>query len=261
MKILLDAGHYKNYNRGKYTAYYEGNMTWKLVNYVKEHLEKNYVVTVDLTFNSLQTKENGVYFRGAKAKGYDAFYSFHSNATDDSSVTRVVIIRNAYTTKYDAYAKELGDAIKKTMGITQNTQVWYKKTSSGNEYYGVLRGAKEVGCNERYIIEHGFHSNYDVAKWLYSDANLKKLAEVEAEIMAKHHKLTKKQTSFKVQVLSDTLNVRKVADWNAEPITTVKKGQWLVVVDTVTAKNGSTKMYKLESGLYITSSEKYVKKF
>ena len=66
--------------------------------------------------------------------------------------------------------------------------------------------------------------------------------------------------SFKVQVLSETLNVRKVADWDAEPITQVKKGQWLVVVDTVTAKNGSTKMYKLESGLYITSSEKYVKK-
>lgn len=65
---------------------------------------------------------------------------------------------------------------------------------------------------------------------------------------------------FQVKVLSDTLNVRKVADWDAEPITKVKKGQHLDVIDTVDAKNGSTKMHKLESGLYITSSDKYVKK-
>ena len=64
---------------------------------------------------------------------------------------------------------------------------------------------------------------------------------------------------FQIQIL-DKLNVRKVADWNAKPVTTVKKGQFLDVVDTVDAKNGSTPMYRLESGLYITASTKYVKK-
>ena len=67
------------------------------------------------------------------------------------------------------------------------------------------------------------------------------------------------KVKFQIQTL-DKLNVRKVADWDAEAVTTVKKGQILDVVDTVTAKNGSTKMYKLESGLYITASSKYVKK-
>mgnify|MGYP000808853709 FL=1 len=51
-----------------------------------------------------------------------------------------------------------------------------------------------------------------------------------------------------------------MADWNASAVTTVKKGQILDVVAEVSPKNGSTKMYKLESGLYITASEKYVKK-
>ena len=64
---------------------------------------------------------------------------------------------------------------------------------------------------------------------------------------------------FQIQTL-DKLNVRKVADWNASAVTTVKKGQILDVVAEVSPKNGSTKMYKLESGLYITASEKYVKK-
>ena len=64
---------------------------------------------------------------------------------------------------------------------------------------------------------------------------------------------------FQIQTL-DKLNVRKVADWNASAVTTVKKGQILDVVAEVSPKNGFTKMYKLESGLYITASDKYVKK-
>lgn len=70
----------------------------------------------------------------------------------------------------------------------------------------------------------------------------------------------KPKSSFQVKVLSNTLNVRKVADWDAKPITTVKKGQHLDVIATVDAKNGKTKMYKLESNLYITASDKYVEK-
>ena len=70
----------------------------------------------------------------------------------------------------------------------------------------------------------------------------------------------KEDTKIKFQIQTlDKLNIRKVADWDAKAITTVKKGQILDVVDTVAAKNGSTPMYRLESGLYITASEKYVK--
>ena len=71
---------------------------------------------------------------------------------------------------------------------------------------------------------------------------------------------SKEDKANKFQIVTlDELNVRKTADWNAKPITTVKKGQYLDVVEKVDAKNGSTPMYKLESGLYITTSTKYVK--
>ena len=77
----------------------------------------------------------------------------------------------------------------------------------------------------------------------------------------KQEENSKPSTKIKFQIQTlDKLNIRKVADWDAEAVTTVKKGQILDVVDTVTAKNGKTKMYKLESGLYITASSKYVKK-
>nr|DAZ35278.1 MAG TPA: N-acetylmuramoyl-L-alanine amidase [Caudoviricetes sp.] len=68
-----------------------------------------------------------------------------------------------------------------------------------------------------------------------------------------------KATKFEIVTL-DKLNIRKVADWDADPVATVKKGQHLQVIDTVGAKNGNTSMYRLESGLYITASDKYVKK-
>ena len=68
-----------------------------------------------------------------------------------------------------------------------------------------------------------------------------------------------KATKFEIVTL-DKLNIRKMADWYADPVATVKKGQHLQVIDTVDAKNGSTPMYRLESGLYITASDKYVKK-
>ena len=116
------------------------------------------------------------------------------------------------------------------------------------------------------LIEYGFMDVLKEAKLMLDPKHQKKCAETVCKAICKYFGVTYKKevatndNTFKVQVLSNTLNVRKVADWNAEPVTKVKKGQWLEVVDTVEAKNGKTKMYKLESGLFITASDKYVKK-
>ena len=116
------------------------------------------------------------------------------------------------------------------------------------------------------LIEYGFMDVLKEAKLMLDTKHQKKCAEAVCKAICKYFGVTYKKevatndNTFKVQVLSDTLNVRKVADWDAEAITKVKKGQWLEVVDTVEAANGKTKMYKLESGLFITASEKYVKK-
>ena len=84
------------------------------------------------------------------------------------------------------------------------------------------------------------------------------IASAEESYRTNNEQPKDKTNKFQIVTL-DELNVRKTADWNAKPITTVKKGQYLDVVEKVEAKNGSTSMYKLESGLYITTSTKYVK--
>lgn len=113
------------------------------------------------------------------------------------------------------------------------------------------------------LIELGFMDNWTDVKAMCSEKFQNECAEAIVKAICEYFEIEYKKEEgikFQIKVLSETLNVRKVADWNADPITTVKKGQHLDVIDVVEAKNGKTKMYKLMSGLYITASEKYIMK-
>lgn len=225
-KILLDAGHYDKYNQSNvHKNYYEGTQMWKLQQHLKIQLEK-YGFTVGSTKSSINgyPKTNGnddVYKRGQMAKGYDLMISLHSNACGTESVNRAVIIYPMSGAKNNL-AVQLGQCVKSTMGLSSyqlmqrdyNTGTMYSGIkSTQKDYYGVIRGsvAQGVPC---IIIEHGFHTNTAVAKWLMNDVNLQKLAEAEAKVIAEHFGI-KKQTStsttqnttknneyYKVQVLA-----------------------------------------------------------
>lgn len=187
MKIVLDAGHYSGYNRSNVLpAYAEGNMTWNLYVQLKKSLEK-YGHKVTGT-RSDRAKDLMVYDRGQKAKGTDLFISLHSNACDNASVQRVVVI-TPYIDKDQCYqlANQIGAKVSSTMGITEKYQI-YTRTYVDNagktrDYYGVIRGAVDAGCRRSLIIEHGFHTNKKIALWLYQETNLKMLADAEAKVI------------------------------------------------------------------------------
>lgn len=201
-KILLDAGHYKSYNQSKvFKSYYEGNAMWSLHNYLKKELE-SYGFIVGTTRVSLD-KDLAVYNRGAMAKCYDMFLSLHSNACDTESVDRVVIIKGF--DQPDKLANMFGESLTKVMGVKQKHQIMVRKNTAGtDEYYGVLRGARAVGVKDRFIIEHGFHTNTATAKWLYNEDNLKKLAIEEAKVIAEYYGV-KKPTSNNVASTNDKI--------------------------------------------------------
>jgi N-acetylmuramoyl-L-alanine amidase len=251
IKIMIDAGHYKNYNRScVYSPYYEGNMTFKLQGYLKTELEK-YGFVVGVTKTSV-AQDVTLYSRGYKAKGYDVFLSLHSNACDSESVDRVVIIKGY--DQGDKLAKRFGEAIQEVMGTKQEYQVYTRKNSSGGEYYGVLRGAKAGNVNNRFIIEHGFHSNTATAKWLYSDENLKKLAKAEAKVLADYFGMTKKEENFKqyiVRTTAESLNGRKGAGTSYDIECKLTEGTAVTIVEEKTV-NG-TKWLKTKSGYWISS--------
>lgn len=190
VKICLDAGHYgSKYNQSPVVKkYYESMMNWKLHLFLKEELLKRGFDV--MTTRPEQEPDMNVYDRGAMAKGCSLFLSLHSNACDTESVDYPVIYR-AYDNlnNVDSLALPLIQGIAGLMGTKQNGRTATRKNSSGGEYYGVLRGARAVGVPFFMIVEHSFHTNKAATNWLQSDNNLKRLAAMEADILARYYGL------------------------------------------------------------------------
>ena len=185
-RIMLDAGHYGKRNKSPIVPeYYESVRMWKLCEYLAEEL------TV-LGFEVLKTRKNqkkdlAVLERGKMSEGCDLFLSLHSNATSNG---------NTETDRVSVYAPydglngshTLGTVLANTVAACMDIGKSYVKTRKSEkgdyEYYGVMRGARSVGCPLYYIIEHSFHTNERAAKWLMSDENLRKLAIAEATSIA-----------------------------------------------------------------------------
>ena len=225
---------------------------FKLQFIVKEELE-NYGFHVKLT----RTKNTDLPLknRGQMAKGYDLFISLHSNACNNEKVDRVVVIKG-YDTK-GTLGEELASAITKTMG-TSKPQVMTRLNDSGTDYYGVLRNARIVNCNQRFIIENGFHTNKRCAEWLSNERNLKMLGKSIADTIANHLGLTVSHETKLIRVIKD-VNYRSRADFSKDEYIegVAKKGEVFTVVNRVKS-NCSIDMYQLKSGYFITTSSKYV---
>jgi N-acetylmuramoyl-L-alanine amidase len=230
MKVMLDAGHYgKTYNPGVVKGYYESEQMWRLQGYLVKALE-GYGIKVDTTRKS-QSENPGTEERGRRSKGYDLFLSLHTNAPGDN-VTKekwedydapwCFVFQDLSWTNIDDISKgvgnKLGEAIYKTLGTKQPYKIGQQKSPTdrdGNgilddEYYGVLVGARKVGT-PGVLIEHTFHTNKRMCKWLLKEDNLKALAEAEARAIAEYFGIIKQPetVSKKVKITAFALNVRK----------------------------------------------------
>ncbi len=190
-KICLDAGHYGDYNRSPAVPeYWESRMNWKLSVYLKDELEK-WGFSV-ITTRTDPEKDLALSSRGKVSNGCDLFLSLHSNAAG-SGVYEDVDYVVAYV-MLDGSSDELGqslvETVAKTMGTRQKPYIKKRKGSTGGEYYGVLRGAAAVGT-PGILLEHSFHTNTRMTKWLLQDENLKALAAAEAATIAKYFGLEK----------------------------------------------------------------------
>lgn len=203
----------------------------------------------------------------ANTFGSDLHISCHYNAIGscDNFQTRchglLVLKTINRSSKTDKLASYVHDAIKGN--YSHDYGVGIDKNWSGFTL-AILRQTNMPAI----LIEYGFMDYEEEAIKMLNPNWYEKLAEDTCKGICKYLDITykipnneqPKDKTNKFQIVTlDKLNVRKIADWNAKPITTVKKGQYLDVIEKVEAKNGSTPMYKLESGLYITASTKYVK--
>lgn len=184
---MLDAGHYGNYNQSPVVPeYWESRKMWVLCNYLAIELQK-------YGFTVLKTREDvevdlPVYQRGKLAAGCDLFISLHSNACDSESVDRVDVY-GAYDNLNGSHtlAQSLATAVASLMGASGGYVKTRKSDDGDTEYYGVLRGARRVGCPLFYIIEHSFHTNERATRWLLDNKNLLRLAKLEAAVIANYY--------------------------------------------------------------------------
>ncbi len=187
LKICLDAGHYGKYNQSPaIPEYYESDMTWKLHLKLKAQLE-SYGINV-ITTRKTQNENLGLTARGKASKGCDLFLSIHSNAAG-SKVNESVDYPIAFV-PINGSANDIGEQLAKCVsqiiGTKQKGRAESKKSEKGSwDYYGVINGATAVGV-PGIILEHSFHTNTKVTKWLLEDTNLDMLAKAEAWIIAKY---------------------------------------------------------------------------
>jgi len=211
IKICIDAGHYGKYNRSPAVPeYYESNMVWKLHLLQKQYLEEYECVTV-ITTRPNQATDKALYDRGACSKGCDLFISDHSNAVgsgvnDSVDYVAVYHLTEDSTTRVDDISKtiagKLAPVIAGVMGASQGGRIVTRKSGTdrngdgmlNDNYYGVLHGARMVNT-PGLIIEHSFHTNTRMTKWLLDDSNLARLAKAEVEVIAEHFGLKKKDAA------------------------------------------------------------------
>lgn len=198
MRITIDPGHTKNVNKGVLGGYYEGNAMFKLATFLAQELRTYQNMDVVLTRKEDENPtltERGII---AVNSGSRVFISLHSNSTSESESASYVC--GFYSVKRTATKDLCEKLISAVVNVMKDgTDAWNrgaltKKTSSGSDYYGVIRSsvAGKSGLEYSFIIEHGFHSNKKQCEFLLDDNNLKKIAVAEAEALAEYFKLKKK---------------------------------------------------------------------
>lgn len=219
MRIILDPGHYAGYNAGAVKGYFEGNTVWELAGLLKAELEK-YGAKVTLTRQD-NRKDLSLEARGEMAAG-DLFLSLHTNGFTSPSVRGVEAFLSLHRPESRPLCDALGNAVTAVMRADMPGTYYrgsqtraYSNMRPTWDYYGVIRGA--VGNNgEREVkhailMEHGFHSNPEECAWLMKKANLQRLAEVEADAIAKYFGLSKPLYRVQTGAFSNRENAERLA--------------------------------------------------
>lgn len=193
--MCMDAGHYGKYNQSpEVPEYWESAQMWKLHLLLKAELEKRGIQVI-LTRPD-QNTDLDLAKRGMLAQDADAFLSEHSNAAAAKDPNWVMAYHQVDDNcgEMDEQSRELAElmaaAAAKVMGVEYECRAVKSSTDrDGNgykdDYYGVLRGAHSVHT-PGVILEHGFHTNPEQARWLLDEGNLQKLAEAEAEAICQY---------------------------------------------------------------------------
>lgn len=226
-KICLDPGHGEGYNPSPCGfGYSEGTRMYEYSLILAEELEKykdsnGEAVTVVNTRKNIRMSPS-LYDRAAAAKGCNLLLSLHTNAVGNgiNEGTDYVAVFYSIFDKDKAFAEFMMQAIADAMGTKQRPQALTKINGAGNaDYYGIIRHAQTFGVR-CLLLEQSFHTNSNSTQWLMNDANLRRLAQVEAAVVAKEYNLTKEDEGMRYKTVAD---IKADKEYGAAYLPTIEK--------------------------------------
>lgn len=194
--IVLDPGHGGSDPGALGFGLRESDLTLSIGKYCQKTLSqyaktKVYMTRTSDTFVDLKPRADF-----AKSVGADLFVSLHINSSSASSANGAEIWVPSPGTWFPAFngvgedlACEMLSKLK-ALGLADRDTVWDNYEVNGEKKYypdgswadslSVIRNCREAGIMA-ILVEHGFISNQSDAKFLSSEANLKKLGEADAQ--------------------------------------------------------------------------------
>lgn len=194
--IVLDPGHGGSDPGALGFGLRESDLTLSIGKYCQQTLSqyaktKAYMTRTSDTFVDLKPRADF-----AKSVGADLFVSLHINSSPASSANGAEIWIPSPGTWFPAFngvgedlAREMLSKLK-ALGLVDRNTVWDNYEVNGEKKYypdgswadslSVIRNCREAGIMA-ILVEHGFISNQSDAKFLSSEANLKKLGEADAQ--------------------------------------------------------------------------------
>lgn len=194
--IVLDPGHGGSDPGALGFGLRESDLTLSIGKYCQQTLSqyaktKVYMTRTSDTFVDLKPRADF-----AKSVGADLFVSLHINSSPASSANGAEIWVPSPGTWFPAFngigenlAREMLSKLK-ALGLVDRDTVWDNYEVNGEKKYypdgswadslSVIRNCREAGIMA-ILVEHGFISNQSDAKFLSSEANLKKLGEADAQ--------------------------------------------------------------------------------
>lgn len=203
-KMLIDPGHNREFDN-RVGTYSEATTMLALAKVIKAYGESNYMMQIDLTRTTMDplvwgSNSADLSARAARSKGYDLFYSVHSDASGDKAVQGGTLYGDINPANADhALFTKIAAAVAaatgtKTNGVRYRSgesswSIYQKPTAGKSNYYAVLReGQAKVAL----LMEHGFHTNAKEADLLRSIQVQNKIAMNVIDTIASHYKIPRR---------------------------------------------------------------------
>lgn len=194
--IVLDPGHGGSDPGALGFGLRESDLTLSIGKYCQQTLSQYAKTKVYMTRTSDMFVDLKPRADFAKSVGADLFVSLHINSSSASSANGAEIWVPSPGTWFPAFngvgedlACEMLSKLK-ALGLADRDTVWDNYEVNGEKKYypdgswadslSVIRNCREAGIMA-ILVEHGFISNQSDAKFLSSEANLKKLGEADAQ--------------------------------------------------------------------------------